>query len=181
MTVTLEELVAYWRGELDPRREESVEQAVFDDAEVARRLQAIADLEDGVRSLVAQGGLHGVVSAGTVDAFAAAGLELRTYVIGPGEVVACSIASEDLTVVRLRGAWPEDEPLDVTVEGTLEGAGTLRERLADVPVDRKSGEIVLVYPGDRIRALPRSRFRYVVTAGGRELGEFGMDHRPIGH
>ena len=178
MSITLEELVDYWRGELDADREEAVEQAVFEDARVARRLQAIADLEDRLRALVAQGGLQAVVSTGTLDALAAAGLDLRTYVIDPGQVVPCSIASEDLTVVRLRGEWPEDEPIDITVEGTLEGAGSMTDRIEDVPVDRRSGEIVLVFPGDRIRMLPRSRFRYLVTAGDRELGEFGMDHTP---
>ncbi len=177
MSIGLEELVRYWRGELDSEGEERVEEALFEDASVARRLEAIANLEDGLRMLVARGGVQAVMSAGAVEGLAAAGLELRSYTIEPSQVVPCSIAAEDLVVVRLRGEWPAGT-VDVEMSGTLEGGGTVQERYVDVPVDRDAGEIVLVFPGDRIRALPKSEFTYRVDVEGRAHGEYGMDHTP---
>jgi hypothetical protein len=112
-----------------------------------------------------------------VEALAAAGLVLRTYEIAAGQTVPCGIAMEDLVVVRLGGEFGDAERVDVVMEGDF-GGTPATERYDDVLVDRKSGEVVLVYPGDRIRALPESRFRYTVTADGRTLGEYGMNHTP---
>lgn len=81
--------------------------------------------------------------------------------------------------IRLRGPFT-DERLDVVMDGVLDGQPIPSERYEHVLVDREAGEIVLVYPGDRIRGLPRSQFVYRVLAEGgtRPLGEFRLDHTP---
>lgn len=178
MSVALDELIAYWRGELPEAREAEVEELLFEDEVTARRLDAIVRLHEGVRALVAAGRLQSGLTVDAVEALEAAGLGVRTYRIDVGETVPCTIALEDLVVVRLRGDFAEAGRVDVTVEGTLEGMPPLSEQLEDVPVDRRSGELVLVFPGDRIRALPRSRVRYTVSSGERHIGEYGMDHTP---
>ncbi len=178
MKIGLEELIRYWQGELPAEREAEVEEAVFADAETARRLDVIARLDAGVRELVASGTLRSGLTLDAVERLAEAGLVLRIYQIDSGETVPCSIAQEDLVVVRLRGDFADAERLDVAMEGTLEGVGPMVERYEDAPVDRRAGEIILVYPGDRIRALPRSQFCYTVTSGDRRLGEFRLDHKP---
>jgi hypothetical protein len=178
MSIGLEELIRYWQGELPPEREAEVEETLFEDALTARRLDAIARLETGVRAVVAAGALRGALTVDTVERLQRAGLLVRTYEIDPGQTVPCSIAQEDLVVVRLRGDFASTDRVDVAMEGTLEGVGPMREWYEDTLVDRRSGEIVLVYPGDRIRALPRSQFLYTVTSGDRQLGEFRLDHTP---
>ncbi len=103
---------------------------------------------------------------------------MRTYEIAPGETVPCTIALEDLVAVRLRGDFATAERVDVVIDGTLEGMPATSERFDDVPVDRRSGELVFIHPGDQIRALPRSQFRYTVTSGALRLGVFMLDHTP---
>jgi hypothetical protein len=180
MSVDLSELVLYWLGELQPEREAEVEEAIFADARVGEMLDAIARLEQGVRALVAAGRLQTGLTVEAVGALEAAGVRVRTYRLGPGEVVACTIAAEDLSVVRLHGDFGDATEVDVWMDGTLEGRGAVSEMFAAVPVDRRASEVVLVVPGDRIRALPRSRFVYRVRAGDREIGEYGLDHYPSG-
>lgn len=177
MSVSLDELIAYWQGELAGEREAAVEEALFDDEATARRLDAIARLEAGVRALVRAGAIQAGLTVDAVDRLAAAGLSLRTYRLEPGETAPCTIALEDFVVVRLH-VGEAGERLDVTVDGSFEGAPPARERHEDLPIDRRTGEVVLVYPGDRIRALPRSRFVYTATRGGATVGEFRLDHTP---
>jgi hypothetical protein len=178
MSIDVEELIRYWQGELSAQREAEVEEALFEDPATARRLDAIARLEAGVRAVVAAGALRGALTLETVERLQRAGLVVRSYQIDPGQTVPCSIAQEDLVVVRLRGDFADADRVDVAMEGTLEGVGPMSERYPDTLVDRRAGEIVLVYPGDRIRALPRSRFLYTVSSGDRQLGEFRLDHTP---
>lgn len=178
MTIALDELIRYWQGELAADREAEVEEAVFADRATARRLDAIAALDASVRAVVAAGRVQAGLTVAAVEALRRAGLELRTYEVAPGQTVPCTIALEDLVVIRLRGDFGDADRVDVVMDGTFEGLPPATERYDDIPVDRRAGEIVLVYPGDRIRALPRSRFRYIVTSADRRLGEFGLDHTP---
>jgi hypothetical protein len=178
MTVTLDELIRYWHRELDDARSAEIEDAVFDDAAVARKLQAIAALDDGVRAMITAGRLQSTLTVRAVDALAAAGLAIRTYELRPGEVVPCTIAGEDLVAIRLRGTFAADSRVDVIMDGSFEGMQPASEHYEDVAVDRETSEVVLVYPGERIRALPRSRFRYTVTSNGAPVGEYHLDHTP---
>lgn len=177
-TIALDELIRYWRRELPGDREAEVEEAIFADAATARRLDAIARLDAGVRALVAAGRLQGTLTVDTIDALRRAGLAVRQYIVDAGHVVPCTIADEDLVVIRLRGEFASAHQIDVVMDGSFDGLPPASERYDDVAVDRRAGEIVLVYPGERVRALPRSRFRYTVTGDGRALGEWGLDHSP---
>lgn len=178
MTIDLSELVLYWQGELSPERASEIEDAVFADAETARMLDAVARLQAGVRALVAAGRLQVGLTVAAVDELERAGLRVRSYRIRPGEMVACTIAAEDLSVIRLHADFGDATEVDIAVDGTLEGQPPLHERFVAVPVDRRASEVVLVYSGDRVRALPRSRVVYRIRSGDRELGEFGLDHHP---
>jgi hypothetical protein len=178
MTIAFDELIRYWQHELSDDRSAEVEEALFEDAEVARKLDAIARLDAGVRRLVAEGKLQSGLSVAAVEAFERAGMSIRTYRVGRGETVPCTVALEDFVVIRLAGEFAGADRVDVVMEGTFDEMPPASERYHDIPIDRLAGEIVLVYPGDRIRALPRSRFQYTVTAGDRQLGEFRLDHTP---
>lgn len=177
MSVALNELILYWQGELSPDREAEVEEAIFADQATAARLDAIARLDAGVRTLVARGAVEAGLTVDALEALEAAGLSIRSYVVERGETVPCTIAAEDLVAIRLRGRFGTGR-VDVVMDGTFEGMPPASERRDDVPIDRRAGEIVLVYPGDRVRALPRSRFRYTVYEDGHPVGAWSLDHTP---
>ena len=173
--VPLEKLLDYWLGELDPAEEEQLEERLFSDEGVARRLAWVSELASEVAALVRGGQLAALGSTvEAVERLEREGATVRSYRVPAGSGVACTVASEDMVAIRLAGAFETDE-VDVVMEASFEGGGTDEQRLARVPVDARTGEVVLLYAGDRIRALPRSKFRY--RAGGLE---FFLDHTPPG-
>lgn len=178
MSIQLDELIRYWHGRLSPEREAAVEEAIFEDASTARRLESVVRLDGGIREVMAAGKARSALTVDALEGLKRAGLRVRTYEIAPGETVPCTIALEDLVAVRLRGDFATAERVDVVIDGTLEGMPATSERFDDVPVDRRSGELVFIHPGDQIRALPRSQFRYTVTSGALRLGVFMLDHTP---
>ena len=178
MSIGIDELLRYWQNRLPPAREAEVEEALFADASVARRLEAIARLDAGLMSVIDGGKLQAALTVEAVKNLEQGGLRVRTYEVEAGQTVPCTVALEDFVVIRLRGRFGAAERVDVVMDGVFEGAPPESERYEDVPVDRRAGELVFVYPGDRIRALPKSRFRYTVSSGGALLGEFRLDHTP---
>lgn len=180
MSATLEDLLDYWFGDLSPERSGWLEEQLFADEGLAARLELVVRLQEGLRGVIRRGQLQSGVSLEAVRRFEREGLILREYRIEPDQVVPCSIDAEDLVVVRLAGAFEGTEAVDVVMEAELEGLGPSIERSEGVPVDRSTGEVVLVFPGDRVRALPRSFLNYRVLRAVQEtlLGVFGMDHHP---
>lgn len=178
MSIALDELIRYWQHELPEERALEVEEALFADALTAQRLDAIARLDAGIRALVAAGRLQSGLTVEAVGNLESAGFQVRSYEVEAGQTVPCTIALEDFVAIRLRGEFAGAERVDVVMDGQFDGMPPASERYDDVPVDRRAGEVVLVYPGDRIRALPRSQFRYTVCSGANVLGEFSLDHTP---
>lgn len=179
-TPDFERLAAYWLGELDPVAEEALEEQIFADAALAARLDVIATLGTALVSLAREGKLQGAVTMHTVEKLRAAGLVVREYTLAPGQVVPCTIGAEDLMIIRLQGTFEGVTSVDVDLEWRLEGEAPRVEALRDVPVDQHASGLVLVYPGDGIRALPRAGFTYRVSTAGapHALGEFHLEHTP---
>lgn len=178
LPLSYEVVLDYFLGELPPAREAEVEERLFEDTETARRLEVVARIGEGVGRLVRSGGVTATATAETLDRLDAQGVSVRTYRLAPGEVVPCSIASEDFVAVRLSGVFGDVTAVDIDLEARLEGQPPRTEHLPELPVDRSAGELVLLYAGDVIRSFPRAQFTYRVRAQGRDLGEFHLDHRP---
>lgn len=173
-----EDLLAYWLGELSPEREAEVEERLFSDGRTARRLESIAALDASLTALAQRGAVTGAVTADALDRLAAAGVVVRQYRIVPGQTVPCTVANEDFVAIRLAGGFAGEDTVNIDLDARLEGEAPTARHTEGVPVDRRTGEVVLLYPGDRIRALPRSQFTYRVSAGSRTLGDFHLDHTP---
>lgn len=175
MTFGLSELVSYWLGDLDEERSDAVEEALFRDPEVARRLDAIAKLEAGLQRMITEGRLSSAVTRAGLESFQRAGLELREYHIHPGQVVPCTSGTEDFSVISL--AVPEGiHEVDLVAHFELEGQPPSQLERPAVPA--LAGEVVLVFPGDQIRALPRARVHYEARAAGVLIGQYHLDHTP---
>lgn len=178
MSASLEEILAYQLGELDPEAELAFEERLFTDPELASRADAVARLGDAVHALARAGRFGAALTVEAVEELRRQGVRIRSYTVEAGSSAPCSVEREDLVVVRLRGGF-RCELADVTSAYEPEGAPAFVERLSGVPVDLARGEIVLVSPGERIRALPRTRVNIRVDVGGGEPPvEFGLDHTP---
>jgi hypothetical protein len=180
---SLETLIAYWQGELPETEAELLEEHLFDCAACAGRLETLSAIGAGVARLARGGRVLAAVTLDAVGRAAAAGLRVRSYRLEPGQSVACTIAPEDdVNVVRLAADFMGARRVDVEVVHLEGGRQVGSGRLEDVAVDHSHGELVLLYPGEMIRALPESTFHYQVQAGEaqgpRTLGRYTLEHSP---
>src|SRR5688500_18926896 len=98
----LEQLAAYWLGELPAAEADKVEVHFMACERCAGRLEWLAELSDGVRAAVRTGALGMIVSAPFVEAMKRAGMRLREYRTDPGVTTHCTIrADEDAVISRI--------------------------------------------------------------------------------
>lgn len=173
------ELLDYVVGETQGEQAEALEEHLFECPRCARRLGVLDAIGRSVTEAVRRGGVGGSVNAAFLDKVRREGLTLRDYRIAEGTTVACSAGPEDLVVVRLAASFPQAEEL--RLDGTFHDLE--RDETAPLParavvVDRELGEVVLVFPGEVVRAYPRSRWTMHLHGEREDLGPFVMDHTP---
>ncbi|NJD35871.1 MAG: zf-HC2 domain-containing protein [Betaproteobacteria bacterium] len=178
--IGLEALVAYWLGEVSARREAMLESHIFGCAHCSGRLEELAMLAAGVRAAVKDGMVSLVVCAPFVDAMRRAGLCLREYHLDPGASVNCSIrADDDAVIARIRAPLAGVKRLDVV---STQGAGESEQRLADVPFDAGSGEVLVMPSAAWLKTMPafttRMRLIAVDATGDRPIGDYTFNHSP---
>lgn len=173
-------LVRYWLGELDDAGTEQVDRHLLGCDDCGARLDEIAALGDGVRRAFDAGFVAAVVGDAFAQRLAERGLRLREYRVERGGSVNCSVAPDDDVVVsRLAGAPLEGiARLDLVRRGR---DGAPDTRAVDIPFDATRGEIVLVAPAARLRALPdcveQVQLLAVDAAGGEHVvGRYTFNH-----
>jgi hypothetical protein len=181
--VEISRLVDYLLGELPQADVERLEEHLFECPVCARRIESIERLGLAVADAVRHAAVGANVNAAFVERAARDGLTLREYRIRSGQIVPCEAGPEDLVVVRLAADYGDatDLSLDVTFEN-LESGETSTPATRRIAADRDCGEVVLVFPGEVVRAYPRSRWTISVhgerPSGTAEFGPFVMDHTP---
>lgn len=177
--IDFETLVAYWLGEVPDEREALLEQHLFGCAYCTGQLESLAGLASGVRAAVKDGTVSMVVSGPFVEAMKQSGLRLREYRVGPGGSVNCTIAADDDAVVsRLRAPLAGVKRLDVV---NIQG-GEPDMRLADVPFDAQTGEVMMIPSTAWLKTMPaftmRTRLIAVGGAGDKPIGDYTFHHSP---
>lgn len=175
-----EVLVQYWLGELDVSREMHVEEHLFSCACCTTHLQELIGIADGIRALVRNGTVQGVVSQNFIERLAGQGLRLREYEVDQGGSVNCTVApDDDLIVARLRAPLAGISHLDL-VAADQEGAE--QGRLQDIQFDPAAGEIIYIPNIEFLRALPASTNRLQLLAENNgnsvQIGEYTFLHTP---
>jgi hypothetical protein len=180
----IDQLVDYELGELPAAAEEAFEAHLFECDACARRLDAVVSLGQRIRRLGQEGQATVAVSEDVLARAAAAGARVRQYRLEPGASVACTAGPDD-TYVAIRLAVPLDDVLGVDLEVAFHDLDTGERhsrRVEDVPVDAGAHEVVLLFPGDVVRAYPRSRWTIEARARRRDagvsLGPYVLDHTP---
>jgi hypothetical protein len=177
--VGFEVLAAYWLGELPQAQEATLEEHLFGCAHCSRRLEGLAALASGVRAAVEGGRVSLVVSGTFVEAMQRTGLRLRQYRVEPGGSVSCTIrADDDAVVSRLQAPLAGVQRVDLV---------RVREygpeaRLADVPFDPASGEVLVIPSPAWLKTMPAftMRMRLIAVSGSGEapIGEYTFNHAP---
>jgi hypothetical protein len=178
--IDFETLVGYWLGDATVERETALEEHLFGCAQCTARLEELAALAAGVRAAVENGRVTLVVSAPFVAAMRAAGLRLRDYRLGPGGSVNCTIAGDDDAVIsHLRAPLAGVRRLDLV--RSRDGAPS-EARVADVPFDPATGEVLVVPSAAWLKTMPaftmRMRLIAVDEKGEEQIGEYTFNHSP---
>jgi hypothetical protein len=178
--IGFETLVAYWLGEVPEKREAVLEEHLFGCAHCTGRLEEIATLAAGVRAAVKDGRVSMAVSAPFVEAMKQAGLNLREYRLEPGGSVNCTIGADDDAVVsRLSAPLAGVKRVDAV---SMQDSGGAELRLADVPFDADTGEVLLIPSAAWLKTMPaftmRMRLIAVGDAGERPIGDYTFNHSP---
>jgi hypothetical protein len=178
--IDFETLIAYWMGELSEEREAPLEEHLFGCAHCTGRLEEVASLAEGVRAAVQDGRLTLFVTEPFVEAMKQAGLRLREYALDPGASVNCTIrADDDAVVSRIRAPLSGVKRLDI-IQGGL--ANHPDVRIADVPFDQASGEVVMIPSATWLKSMPaftlHTRLVSVIDGEDEPVGEYTFNHSP---
>jgi hypothetical protein len=178
-TMSRDELLAWWLGELDAAAEARLDEHVFACAVCAARLTALLALGDAIRRETLSGSFGFVVPAAFVGRMRASGLRLREYTVEPGGSVNCTIGpGDDFVVSHLHALLAGVPRLDVILDDPTLG----RFRLDDVPFDPGASALTFVPSAALLRSLrtTQQRVRLIAVAGAQEcvLGEYTFNHTP---
>lgn len=173
-------LAEYWMEALPKAEEEAVEEHLFGCDDCGKRMQEVAALAEGIRSLARGGSLRMVVTDGFLERAAAEGLRVRAYAPPAGGGVQCTVTAEDdILVGRLAADLSGVRRVDVCL---CDEWGVEQARMADIPFHAGAGSVVLQESITYAKAAPSNVMiaRLVAVEGSGEekvLGEYTFDHK----
>ena len=181
--IPFETLIAYHAHELAEAEAERVEEHYFACAHCTERLEALSQLELGVRNLVQGGMLLCMSTVQMVQSARARGILVREYRTDPGEHVHCTAGPDDDLLVTRYGGLQGVTSVDVHFRGQILGTDQFIEmEHVDAPVDQATGDLVLVAPGALNRSMPPLEIEIRLTvhteSGSHEAGPYYYHHRP---
>jgi hypothetical protein len=171
-------LLDYWLHESDRATTDSVEEHLMGCSSCGQRLDDLIALgAEAVRA----GTATAVTNAAFVDRLATKGLRVREFRLPPNGSIDCSVAPEDEVLVgRLQAPLQGVRRLDVVQELSLTPG--VQHRLADIPFDPATGEVVVLDSIARIRKLPvhtcELRLVAVEDESTRDVGRYTLRHQP---
>ena len=174
-----EALLDWWGSDLPNPERARLEEHFLSCEACAARVAASARLGQGVRDLVRRGDLPTVVLPSVVDLLRREGRRIREYRVAPGRGVQCTVGpDDDVVLARLSADLHDVVRLDLASRIDDDG----EYRLADLPFDPSTGEVILAPSADVLRARPaqveRMRLLAVGPEGDRLLGEYTFTHTP---
>ena len=173
-------LADYWLAELPEADERVLEEHLFTCEDCTRQLQSMAQLGQGIRTLVKQGNLPLIVTQDFLDRLTLQGFRTREYSVPAGGRVECTVTPEDdFLIGRMAANLRDVERLDLAM---CEPSGEERLRLRDIPFRADSAEVILNYPvGPARRSGPDllvMNLLAVSKENERLLGTYTFNHTP---
>jgi hypothetical protein len=171
-------LLDAWTGELASAERRRADEHLLECDSCAEQYGRIQALADGVRALVGQGRVAGVLLPSALERLHRDGRRVREYSVAPGGSVRCTIAPDDDVVLSRLGADFRGVSRVDLLTSVDEGP---EHRLRDVPFDPHSNELLLVPAIEEVTEgayVMRMRLVAVEASGERELGAYTFNHRP---
>jgi hypothetical protein len=174
--IALDRLVSLALGELAEEEANVVEEHVLECDACALRLELLVDLGQAVKELVSAGSVLLPATPGLLARLEQEGLVTRTYRMGPGEAVECTVAADDV-YVALQLSIPADPGPRIDFIYEAEG---MHFRLDDIPFDRARMLVTIAQTARFLRTLPTGsgtvRLVAVDGDGERSLSAYVLNH-----
>jgi hypothetical protein len=176
----LQDLLAYWLGEMNQVSQTGFEEHLFGCAECSARLARLVELASAIKHEIRAGRLSAMLPASFIQRLKDDGMRVREYRMQPGGSINCTITPEDdLVVTHLHAPLGNVGRLDVIVDEVEAGS---RYRLEDVAFDPGSDDVVLFPASADVRKLGVATLRVelVAVSGDEErvLGRYTLNHSP---
>jgi anti-sigma factor RsiW len=171
-------IVDYWAGELDVQTEAQVEEHVFACGTCAAAFAHGEAMASGIRAVVRSGMFQALVPEAVLNRLARDGTRLRTFTLGPGDVVPCAVWEDDEVIVtRLRADFSGIG--SVRVVAALENGEEL-SRSEGITIRPTQHEIVHAISAAWLRQLPVTQVKMRITTSdegeGQLVAEYTLMH-----
>ena len=178
-TVTPQELLEYWLGELDEAHELRVDEHLLACSACSEQLRSIVDVGAAIRREFSSGTFGVVLPAPFIRKVKEAGVRVREDNLEPGGSVDCTVTpDDDLVVAYLRAPLGDVARLDVLIDDSTFG----KLRVNDVAFDREADTLAVVPSATELRTLRHSRQRMQLVAvegvDERVIAEYVFNHYP---
>ena len=176
----IQELLAYWLGELGEARELDVEKHLFMCRDCGARLKELIQLRTAVRAQLLNGAVRSVLSPQLIERLRDAGFRVREYRLQPGASVHCTVTSQDdFVVAHLQAPLKEVQRLDLKFE---DAHGAHGRRAQDIAFDPRAGQVVYMSSVQELRAqgVVTQRVQLIAVDGSDErvIASYTFNHSP---
>ena len=178
--VSDDDLLDYWIQAIDGKHAERIEEHLFTCGACAARLEAMASTAVGLTALVRRGRVAGIVSRALLNRLQRDGVQVRQYVLSPGDRVPCAaFPDDDLIVVAMRADFAGSDAVSVSLS---DEDGSVIDQVNGIPVASSDVELLWATPGAMIRRLSTGRRRVTLRSEApqsRIIAEYELDHTAL--
>lgn len=178
---SLGEWLEYYLGEAPAGAANALDEHLFECAACEAQLDALRRTASAIVALMRGGGIASSITGAIANRMARDRLNVRTYVIEPGETIACTVGHDDDFLLG-RFVLPAGTYARVDLR-VVDQAGRELMRTPDIAVDARSRHALMIMPAHPIKNEGPGAWQYVLTTpepdGDRELARYTLDHTAL--
>jgi hypothetical protein len=172
------ELLDYYLGELSSEEAaEELEEHLFTCEACSSKLDAIHRMAASIVALVRRGEVSSGGTTALLNRMARDRLNLRHYIIQPGETVACTVGKDDDFMVGHFVLPQVEKRIDMRV---LDASDNEMMRVDDIVIDVRAQHAIMFIPSRPVQTEESAVWHYVLVGEDeREVGRYSMDHTAL--
>jgi len=178
---SLGEWLEYYLGEAPAGAASALDEHLFECAACEAQLDALRRTASAMVALVRRGAVASFATTALANRMSRDRLNVRTYVMEPGDTVACTVGHDDDFLLG-RFVLPQGSYARVDVR-VLDDAGQELMRMPDIAIDARSRHALMLIPARPTKGEGSAIWRYVFSTpepgGDRELARYAMDHTAL--